>query len=57
MYKTITFYITDSTPPSQPTGLAISANSSGNHVKLTWLANSENDLGSYEISRQVNEGS
>jgi hypothetical protein len=54
--NTLTFYFTDpyAGAPSKPQNLATSANPGDNKVRITWDANTETDINSYEISRKVN---
>lgn len=54
--NTIQFYFTDpyAGSPSKPQNLALRANPGNNRVRLTWDANTEPDISSYEIYRKVN---
>jgi len=53
---TLYFYVVDYYAPSAPQNLTFSLNLGDNHIRLQWSANTEYDLGYYEISRKINEG-
>ncbi|MGD8782207.1 MAG: T9SS type A sorting domain-containing protein [Ignavibacteria bacterium] len=50
---TLYFYVVDNYAPSIPQNLTVGSNPGDDLVRLQWIANTESDMDSYEVSRKL----